>query len=436
MVKWWLARCDCTLFLYYLPTFMAYAYCPNDGRKFLDDEAACPECGLERDKHWVGLNAKGGFRNLDHHVDPPTIAPTPGTTRVPDQTSLAKTDVRQAGLSGQLLNVRSYDYWTVVYESGVISQHISTIVVFIAVFIYLYNDMLSARSLIWIGSVLTAAGYIFWDWSIVQTEPSYRNKRKKTAKGALLFFLTLLGLSPILKTLTKDTSDDTIWALTVCLFMANMLFHDYGSNNRTNIKFPGSVSTNAAIFASVLLASRLGRLGTNSHVFGLMSFAVEWFALFPIFRRYLKVGVEVGKIGLGETFSKDSPPYPDHSTEPDIQRQCDLNDPALPDGHSTFFTHLQGRHDSVHTGLGVHHVLLSVLADLDPEIQKRDSRAMGRGPPKVAAHAKSCGRVSETRVCPFAQARSTTYGIRQNRGLRSCRSAEWKSGSTLRYGFR
>jgi hypothetical protein len=51
-------------------------------------------------------------------------------------------------------------------------------------------------------------------------------------------------------------------------------------------RIPGSLSTNAAIFASVLLASRLD---TNLDVFGLLSFAVEWFALFPIFRRHLQV---------------------------------------------------------------------------------------------------------------------------------------------------
>lgn len=52
-------------------------------------------------------------------------------------------------------------------------------------------------------------------------------------------------------------------------------------------RIPGSLSTNAAIFASVLLASRFD---TNLDVFSLLSFAVEWFALFPIFRRYLQVG--------------------------------------------------------------------------------------------------------------------------------------------------
>jgi phosphatidylinositol glycan class C protein len=93
----------------------------------------------------------------------------------------------------------------------------------------------------------------------------------------------------------------------VCLFIVNMLSHDYSagprniikydyefimnsislqSNNTSNFRFPGSLSTNAAIFASVMLASRLQ---TNMGVFGLTAFAVEWFALFPIFRRHLQV---------------------------------------------------------------------------------------------------------------------------------------------------
>jgi phosphatidylinositol glycan class C protein len=53
-----------------------------------------------------------------------------------------------------------------------------------------------------------------------------------------------------------------------------------------NKRYPGSLSTNAAIFASVLLASRLP---SNVFVFGLMLFAVEWFALFPLLRRSVKV---------------------------------------------------------------------------------------------------------------------------------------------------
>ncbi|CAB4389669.1 phosphatidylinositol N-acetylglucosaminyltransferase [Rhizophagus irregularis] len=253
-------------------------FCPFDGY-FLGDEDKCSFCGFDRifaaNKNWGSLtnsptNKREPWRKLlwikqdypDNYVD---------------STFLEELEKN--------VNVRAYDYWAVLKESCVISQHISSIVIFIAVFIYLYLDMLSAQNLIISGTVFTIIGYIFWDKSISKTDPSYEYKRWKTAKGAVLFFATLLCLSPILKTLTKDTSSDTIWALTVILFLANMLFHDYGSENRTNIKFPGSLSTNAAIFSSVLLASRLP---SNSHVFGLMSFAIEWFALFPIFRRYIK----------------------------------------------------------------------------------------------------------------------------------------------------
>jgi hypothetical protein len=74
--------------------------------------------------------------------------------------------------------VRSYDYWTTVYESGVIAQHISSIVIFIAVFINLEQQKLATNSLIIAGTLLTSLGYIFWDYSVVQTVPSYASKSK------------------------------------------------------------------------------------------------------------------------------------------------------------------------------------------------------------------------------------------------------------------
>ncbi|KAI8146418.1 phosphatidylinositol N-acetylglucosaminyltransferase subunit C [Fennellomyces sp. T-0311] len=179
------------------------------------------------------------------------------------------------------VNVHTYDYWKMVCESGIITQHISSVVVFIAIFIFLQMGTLAASHLIWAGSLLTGIGYVFCD--LVMTNHTF--ERKRVVKSAVFFFSTLLGLSPILKTLTSQISDDTIWALTVCCFLANVLFHDYISHSRLRVKIPGSLSTNAAIFASVLLASRLD---TNMDVFGLLSFAVEWFALFPILRRYLQ----------------------------------------------------------------------------------------------------------------------------------------------------
>ncbi|KAI9319962.1 phosphatidylinositol N-acetylglucosaminyltransferase subunit C [Dichotomocladium elegans] len=185
------------------------------------------------------------------------------------------------------VNVQNYDYWDMVYKSGVITQHISSVVIFIAVFIYLQMGTLVANQLIWAGSLMTGVGYVFWDSVMIpKTTPNLHFDR-----NTIFFFATLLGLSPILKTLTSQTSDDTIWALTCCCFLTNILFHAYGSQSHARVKqvwgvgIPGSLSTNAAIFASVLLASRFD---TNLAVFGLLSFAVEWFALFPIFQSYLQ----------------------------------------------------------------------------------------------------------------------------------------------------
>ncbi|KAF8423388.1 phosphatidylinositol:UDP-GlcNAc transferase PIG-C [Tirmania nivea] len=110
-----------------------------------------------------------------------------------------------------------------------------------------------------------------------------RLRRLRTAKSAILIYCTLLGLSPILRSLTESISSDSIWAISSWLFIANCLSFDYGSG--VSVKFPASLSTNAAIMASVVLASRLP---TTTHVFSLVLFSIEVFGLFPVFRRYLR----------------------------------------------------------------------------------------------------------------------------------------------------
>ena len=50
-------------------------------------------------------------------------------------------------------------------------------------------------------------------------------------------------------------------------------------------RFPASLSTNAALMASTVLASRLT---STTHVFSLTLFSIEVFGLFPVFRRHLR----------------------------------------------------------------------------------------------------------------------------------------------------
>ncbi|KIV89360.1 hypothetical protein PV10_08936 [Exophiala mesophila] len=138
--------------------------------------------------------------------------------------------------------------------------------------------------------------------------------RRKTFKSACLIYFALLGLSPILKSLTQSTSSDSIWALATWLLIINIFLFDYGSlyvpakaqavpvspgasnalssnasgSLHTSTRappFPSSLSTNAALMASTVLASRLV---TTTAVFSLSLFSIQVFGLFPVFRRHLR----------------------------------------------------------------------------------------------------------------------------------------------------
>ena len=113
---------------------------------------------------------------------------------------------------------------------------------------------------------------------------SVRNQQRlATAKSAVLIYCALLGLSPILKSLTKSTTSDSIWAMSTWLMCINIFSFDYGGG--AEAKFPASLSTNAALMASTVLASRLP---DTTHVFSLTLFSIEVFGLFPVFRRHLR----------------------------------------------------------------------------------------------------------------------------------------------------
>ena len=115
---------------------------------------------------------------------------------------------------------------------------------------------------------------------------SRKRQRLTTVKSAFLIYFALLGLSPILKSLTKSTASDSIWAMSCWLLIMNIFSFDYGSGEGAGAtKFPASLSTNGAVMASTVLASRLP---STTHVFSLMLFSMEVFGLFPIFRRQLR----------------------------------------------------------------------------------------------------------------------------------------------------
>lgn len=194
-------------------------------------------------------------------------------------------------------NVVAYDFWPLVADSTVLTQHLASVVIFVAAFMSIYSRQLSPLTVIGVSTALTSFAYGFWSLQEMRSTDSSRksHSRQETAKSASLIVLTILGLSPILNSLTLSSDSDSIWTIALYLFLANIVFHDYSTDNSVNISYPGSLSTNAAIMGSVVLASRLGK---SAGVFSLTLFAVEWFALFPIFRRYVRNYSSKYHIGL------------------------------------------------------------------------------------------------------------------------------------------
>ncbi|EMD42039.1 hypothetical protein CERSUDRAFT_110582 [Gelatoporia subvermispora B] len=186
-------------------------------------------------------------------------------------------------------NVRPYTYGSLVLASFAISQHLSAIFIFLAVFVRLKEHGLDPRALIWVSIGGYIVGYAMWELLLYGVDIKTRNdNRTKTIKSSILVFLALMSLSPVLKTLTAATSSDSIWALSAFLFILNVLLADYTAlapENYRREKLTSVLSINAAISSSVVLASRLA---DDISVFALVLFAVQLFAMFPILRRRLQ----------------------------------------------------------------------------------------------------------------------------------------------------
>ncbi|KAG8862268.1 hypothetical protein FRB96_001847 [Tulasnella sp. 330] len=182
-------------------------------------------------------------------------------------------------------NVRSYAYLPLVISACAVTQHLSTIFFFVAVFIRLNVNMtkdegdlgpLDPQSLAWSAIAAYPFGFMLWEaleWRVIERDDR-KKFRVKAVKSSILVFLILVVTSPVLKTLSEATSSDSIWALSASLFCLNSILTDYSAANPLNNKerLTSVLSINAAISASVVLASRLD---SNLAVFALILFSLR-----------------------------------------------------------------------------------------------------------------------------------------------------------------
>lgn len=154
-----------------------------------------------------------------------------------------------------------------------ISTRLSVVVLFVIIFIWLNNEWTTPNVIVILGSVLTILGYFIYNMNNIQ--PDRPVKPTKDLWTVLIFLTFGYILSPILKTLTETISTDTIYAMTILMFLTHLVFSKYGSSQ---IFLPDSLSITSSIFGSLMLASRLA---SPLHAFSLLTVSVQCFVLLP-----------------------------------------------------------------------------------------------------------------------------------------------------------
>ncbi|KAH7381645.1 phosphatidylinositol N-acetylglucosaminyltransferase-like protein subunit C [Pyrenochaeta sp. MPI-SDFR-AT-0127] len=220
--------------------------------------------------------------------------------------------------------LQPYEFWSLMADATVIVQHLASVAIFCCCFVAIIHGRVSPVAVVGWASLCTVLAWVLWDHWMgksletssdrltkptsardTETHPAVASslsprteQRLATVKSAVLIYAALLGLSPILKSLTRSTTSDSIWALSTWLLVINVAFFDYSGGSGAQL--PASISTNSAMMASAVLASRLP---STTHVFSLTLFSIEVFGLFPIFRRQLRGRSPVGHLILTITLT-------------------------------------------------------------------------------------------------------------------------------------
>ena len=192
------------------------------------------------------------------------------------------------------VNVPVYTFGELVQASSGIVQQLAVTLAFIATFLLVLETRIDADLLVLVANGSTVLAYGTWviyvrneiksSGHVSKDRKNFLRRRgRETIMHGLIFTLLLMLFSPILKTLTEDTSSDTIWAISFLLFLLCWLGRDYSRrvlpSGALLKQYTSPLSLNCAMLGSITLASRLP---TVTHVFGFLSLAVNLFVFFPV----------------------------------------------------------------------------------------------------------------------------------------------------------
>lgn len=177
-------------------------------------------------------------------------------------------------------NLQQYEYLALCRSGMAVVQQLSLVGVFVGVWSRVQGGLWSHGTLLAAEAALLALGYALalacGRWRELQRG---RGAFCDLWRGACAV-APLWVMAPMLRTLTRSWSDDTIATMTFGLLAIHAVLYDYGVGPAPQAPAlpSGAVALNAAMLAATILASRLD---TADQVFAFMSFAMEVFAFFP-----------------------------------------------------------------------------------------------------------------------------------------------------------
>ncbi|PWW74148.1 GPI2-domain-containing protein [Tuber magnatum] len=81
------------------------------------------------------------------------------------------------------INVHPYDFYSLVADSTVIVQHLSSVVIFVTSFIAMFKERVSPISVALVSTALTFAGWVVWDMGWEKREKVVRGIREHRRRG-------------------------------------------------------------------------------------------------------------------------------------------------------------------------------------------------------------------------------------------------------------
>lgn len=154
-----------------------------------------------------------------------------------------------------------------------ISTRLLRVVLLALWFVHLHLGTVDAEHVLLVGGGIVALSTLVSSAYSVQTVRTIETTRHHGRKvmGKVIMAVVLLAVSPVLRTLTESTTSDSIWALSVMLFLVHLTLADYSGRatwSERGSAISDTMSFNAAMSASVVLASRLNK---DSETFTLLA---------------------------------------------------------------------------------------------------------------------------------------------------------------------